>query len=303
MNFESFLTHLQTVQGCTEQTIKAYRCDLEKFDRFLRERGVDDPRQTTVKLIGAYVSHMREQTNPRFERRGLSDSSIARRLASASSFFDYLRAVEESDLPNPFGKFRFKWKDKSAPNPVEEYTLDLLLASMKSKRDEVLFRLLASTGLRISEVAQLNRDSITVESELDPTGREILVGVGSVIGKGRKFRKFYVDVDTALLCAEYVEERKDDHQPLFLSQRRTRMAVRTIQERLAHWCEELGFSHVNVHRLRHTYATRLANAGISSLHLKELLGHSSLNTTAKYYKLHDTTLARGYHSAMEYVKG
>jgi site-specific recombinase XerC len=142
-----------------------------------------------------------------------------------------------------------------------------------------------------------------VESELDPTGKEILVGTGSVIGKGRKVRNFCVDIDTAMLCAEYVEERKDDHQALFLSQRRTRMAVRTIQDRLAHWCKELGFSHVNVHRLRHTFATRLANAGISSLQLKELMGHSSLNTTANYYKLSDTTLARGYHSAMEYVKG
>jgi site-specific recombinase XerC len=79
------------------------------------------------------------------------------------------------------------------------------------------------------------------------------------------------------------------------------MSVRAIQYTLDAWCKKLGFSHINVHRLRHTYATRLANANIDAMHLKALMGHSSFNTTQQYFKLTDKTLARGYFAAMEFV--
>jgi len=63
-----------------------------------------------------------------------------------------------------------------------------------------------------------------------------------------------------------------------------------------------GIPHINVHRLRHTYATNLANANIDSLILKDLMGHRSLSTTARYFKLNDTTVSRGYFSAIEYLR-
>ena len=81
------------------------------------------------------------------------------------------------------------------------------------------------------------------------------------------------------------------------------MSVRAIQDTLAKLCVRLGAPHINVHRLRHTYATRLANANISSIVLKELMGHQSFTTTQRYFKLADKTLARGYFSAMEFFKG
>ncbi len=81
------------------------------------------------------------------------------------------------------------------------------------------------------------------------------------------------------------------------------MSVRAMQYTLSTWCTRLGSPHINVHRLRHSYATRLANANISSMVLKDLLGHSSFATTQRYFKLTDNTLARGYFSAMEYLKG
>jgi len=80
------------------------------------------------------------------------------------------------------------------------------------------------------------------------------------------------------------------------------MSARAIQHTLTSWCQKLGLPHIYVHRLRYSYATRLANANISSMVLKDLMGHSSLTTTQRYYKLHDTTLARGYFSAMEFLR-
>jgi integrase/recombinase XerC len=80
------------------------------------------------------------------------------------------------------------------------------------------------------------------------------------------------------------------------------MSVRAMQERLAHWCRKAR-SPPHIHRLRHAFATGLANAGVDIIQLKELLGHSSIATTLRYTKMMDTTLARSYHATMEFVNG
>jgi site-specific recombinase XerC len=123
------------------------------------------------------------------------------------------------------------------------------------------------------------------------------------VGKGSKRRSFFVDEATLyLLYTDYLPTRTDDNPALFLSERGQRISVRAIQYTLTAWCQRLGSPHINVHRLRHSYATKLANANISSMVLKDLMGHSSFTTTQRYFKLNDTTLTRGYFSAMEYLK-
>lgn len=300
-DFEPFLDHLRTRRKCSPQTITAYRSDLKLFGAFLRGQSISQIGKIDHKLINQYIEHMRQKKNPRFSKVGLSDSSVARRLAAVSGWFEYLRATSEPNLRNPLKDFRNRWKKNNDPKPVEEYTLDILLASMDSVRDRTLFTLFVATGLRVKEMAQLNRDSISIELETDPTGQEHITGWGEVVGKGNKCRKFYVDEGTLLIFAEYLGTRTDENPALFLSQRRQRLSVRAIQYTLHAWCRKIGFSTINVHRLRHTYATRLANANIPSMVLKDLMGHNSFTTTQKYFKLGDTTLARGYFSAMEYL--
>jgi site-specific recombinase XerC len=149
---------------------------------------------------------------------------------------------------------------------------------------------------------QLNRDSIRISRKSDSDGKKRILEKGEVIGKGDKHREFYIDVQSAMEFSKYVESRTDDDPALFISERRQRMSVRAMQERLEYWCRKAEVEHINIHRLKHTYATRLANANIDSMVLKELMGHSSFTTTQQYFKLTDTTLARGYFSAMEYWK-
>ncbi len=300
MDHSRFLNHLRDGQGCTSDTLKSYGSDLKKLAAYMNDQGIDDILQVTFKVATEYVVFMRTQPNPRSGKQGLSDATVARRLASATSYFDYERDCRDSDLGNPFQRVssKFKWKKKEEAKPVDDYVLDLLLASIEDKRDQVLFRVMVASGLRVHEVAKLNRDTITCETTLNRQGKEIEFGLGTVIGKGGKKRRFIVDLDTALLCAEYLEGRQDSNPALFISQRKQRISVRTIQERLQHWCAQFEFSHINVHRLRDTFATRMRAAGMDSMTILELLGHSQLRTTKKYVKLSDETLARDYHAAM-----
>jgi site-specific recombinase XerD len=301
LNIARFLDFLRTQRRCSEQTLKAYRSDLELFGSYLCEQAISSMGQVDQGVISSYIGHMQKKENPRYARTGLSDASVARRLAAVSSYFEFDRATDHPGLRNPLKEVHRKWKKNNEPKPVEEYTLDFLLASITVERDRTLFYLFYATGLRISEMHQLNRDSIQIQEERNAAGAKSYTGWGEVTGKGGKKRKFYVDADTLVILSKYLLNRVDDNPALFLSERKQRMSVRAIQYTLGAWCRKVGYSHINVHRLRHSYATRLANANIDSMILKDLMGHRSLSTTQGYFKLTDTTLARGYFAAMEYL--
>ncbi len=301
MDFEPFLAHWRTNKNASGRTINSYRNDLKLFAAFLDERGIRRINQVDHAVINQYIEQMQQKAIPRFQRTGLADSSIARRLAAVSSYFEYVRTTSNLKLRNPLHDLTRKWAKNNAPKPVDDCTLDQLLAGIPAGRDRVLLTLFVATGLRVSEMRQLNRDTIQIALEIDDQGQERIVGSGKIIGKGNKERTFFVDHQTLEIYAEYLATRTDSSPALFLSERKQRMSVRAIQYTLAAWCHKLGLSHIRVHQLRHSFATRLANANISSMVLKDLMGHNSLSTTQGYFKLHDTTLARGYFSAMEFL--
>jgi site-specific recombinase XerD len=270
------------------------------FQRFADGIGIRRHSQVNHEVIDRYVAHMRSAENLRFGRTGLAESTIARRLAALSSYFDYIRATSNPKLRNPLSDFIGRWRQNNEPKPVDDLTIEKLLDGITVQRDRVLIALFLATGLRVSEMHSLDRTTISFELEEDEAGRERFTGVGEVVGKGGKRRTFFVDDQTLRCYGEYLATRQDEHPALFLSERKQRMSVAAIQYTLRTWCKKLGLPHLNVHRLRHTYATALANAGIDSRVLKDLMGHRSLSTTSRYFKLTDTTLARAYHSAMEY---
>ena len=121
------------------------------------------------------------------------------RSAAASYYLEDLRATTtQPRLRKPIGR---RQKNNG---PVEEHTLELLLGSITNVRDRFLFMLVLASGLQISEMQQLNRDSITVELKGDPNGEEEVTGCGEVLGRRNNSRKFYVDGTTTMTYAEYL---------------------------------------------------------------------------------------------------
>jgi site-specific recombinase XerD len=300
MDFEVFLRHLSTNMSYSGQTIRAYRNDLKLFDEFLHKHSIDSLSRIDHTIITEFVRHMREMENPRHGRIGLADATIGRRLSSISSYFEYSRATSDPMLCNPLKeRLRSKRKSNRDPKPVDDLILDVLIPGMTNIRDRTLFALFLATGLRISEMWQLDRNAITIAAVVE-NGKERIEGSGAVLGKGGKIRTFFVDEETLVRYSEYLATRTDDNPALFLSERKQRMSVRAIQYTLQTWCKKLAAPHINVHRLRHTFATRLINGDISAMVLRELMGHESFNTTLRYVKISEKKLARGYFSAMEY---
>lgn len=295
-NFEDFLQHSQEVRGFSPDTVRAYRSDLKFFATFLADEGVAHLTRVDHPLILRYIERMKATRSPRTAEAGLSDATIARRLAAVSSFFVFMRGTKYPKLADPVKAFNRRWKRNNRPKPVGHDLISQLLKTITVTRDRILIELFLASGLRLSEMAQLDRDSI--KAEVTP---EMVLGVGEVVGKGGKRRAFYIHKRMLVPLSIYIRDRKDEHVPLFISERGKRMSARAMQERMAHWCRKAGIPHVNLHRLRHTYATNLVNAEMDILQIKELMGHNSIATTMQYAKLNDVTLARGYHAAMEFV--
>lgn len=298
MEINAFLSHWKHSKGCSPQTIKAYASDLRHFESFLKKRGLRIT-QVGPSTMNEYIAEMQAVPNPRFDRAGLSDATIARRIAAVSSYFEYLRAARNVNLTNPAAAMRRRWTTNRKPKAAAEKSLEVLLEGSTSLRDKALLTLFLSTGLRLSELAQLNRDSIQIRMETRD-GQRRFSGSGQVLGKGRKVRTFFVDGRTLEVLRNYLKSRTDSEAALFLSQRGKRMSGRAIQQMLATRCRSLGIEHIHPHTLRHNFAHSLANADIDLRILTGLMGHSNPATTQRYYELTDKTLARGYFSAMEF---
>lgn len=220
MDFEPYLRQLST-SNWSQHTINAYRSDLQFFAAFLKNRGLRIT-QVTPSIICDYVAHMKALPNPRFKREGLKPASIERRLAAISGFFDYLRTTSNPRLRNPT-QIRRRLRGPRCKDfkgkAVDEVCLEKLLEGVTSFRDRALFSMLLTSGLRLSEVQQLNIDSIEEVAEEGPDGRIRTWGTGRVIGKGRKERVFFFDEATGKALKAYLSTRRDRCPALFLSER------------------------------------------------------------------------------------
>lgn len=159
-------------------------------------------------------------------------------------------------------------------------------------RDYAMLELFYSSGLRLSEVAGLNR------ADLDLLSDQV-----KVRGKGRKERIVPVGSRAALALRRYLEQRegrpgkRDGRQAVFVNQRGGRLTPRSIQRAMHRLFEAIGGDDLRVHSLRHTFATHLLDAGADLRAVQELLGHASLSTTQIYTHTSVERLKKVYHQA------
>ncbi len=153
-------------------------------------------------------------------------------------------------------------------------------------RDQAIIELLYGSGLRVSEVAQLDCQHILLAE-----------GWVDVLGKGGKQRQVPLGQQSSLAIARYLPVRQAaaGECALFTNRRGTRISTRQIQNRLNQWAlEHQSDRHLSPHMLRHSYASHLLQNAGNIRAVQELLGHSSLSTTQQYTKLDFDHLADIY---------
>ena len=297
MNIQAYLKNLAT-QTSSQETLRAYRQDLEMYEEFLRAKSL---RVTQAKpsTITEFINHLANKNGG-----PLAPATVSRRLSVLSAFYEFLRDNSDGNITNPVQRVKRPKVNNEAPRAVDDNALATLIDGITDIRDKAIVLLFVYSGLRLSELRQLNKDSIVSRKRQAPDGTTQYFGTGEVIGKGRKRRHFMVGPAALQALGEYIKasRTKDQHPALFLSERHQRISCRAIQEVVSRWCKKLGVPHVHVHQLRHSFATRNVNAGMSATVLQELLGHAQLSTSQRYFRVKPDRLSREYFATMEFIR-
>lgn len=149
-------------------------------------------------------------------------------------------------------------------------------------RNQAVISLLYASGIRVSELISLDRNSIND-------------GTFTVVGKGGKARLCFVDERSEMLIRNYLSARTDTHKALFVAnQTNGRITTNTIQAMFRGLCERAGIEAVHPHVLRHSFATNLLRNNTNMRYVQEMLGHSSLQTTQMYTHVVNEDLRRIY---------
>lgn len=297
MNIRGFMKAL-AVRTTSKETRRAYRQDLDKYQAFLRSKGLRVT-QATPSTIHAFIAHL-------VSRRGapLAPATVARCLSVISEFHEFLSEQSNGTITNPVKRVKRPRVDNDRARAVADDVLGRLIEGITDKRDKAIVLLYLYSGLRLSEGRQLDLTTITPRKHKAADGTVEYFGVGEAIGKGGKRRLFLVGPAALQALADYINEcRKNANDgPLFLSERKRRISGRAIQDMVTRWCVKLGLPHIHVHQFRHSFATRNVNGGMSAAVLQVLMGHASLSPTQRYYRLRAVRLTREYFSVMELIR-
>lgn len=157
-------------------------------------------------------------------------------------------------------------------------------AAAKETRDRAILSFLATTGCRVGELVRLNRDSVDLNS-----------GEATVHGKGNKERVVYMGDVTAMLLKQYLAERKDSSEALFVSLRgQKRLQAGGVRVMLNGLAMDAHVEHVHPHKFRRTFATNAARRGMPIQEVAALLGHEKIDTTMAYVNISREDIKHDY---------
>ncbi len=283
---EDFLAHLRVERGLAENSVSAYKRDLEQLAAFLGQRAKEPAKITT--------SHLRDYLRS-LAALGLSSSTTSRKLASLRSYFSFLRREGLLDK-NPAGSIKGGKKPKRLPNVLSRKEVETLLsapnvAKAAGKRDAALLEMLYSCGLRVSEALSLTFHDVNFEAAFV-----------RVLGKGGKERVIPFGKQAAEKLQHYLDEgrptlasRGRPVPVLFLNNRGgpfSRVACWKMIRK--YWSQQDGVRAISPHTLRHTFATHLIDNGADVRFVQELLGHADVSTTEIYTHISSERLRREY---------
>lgn len=255
---KAFLTELK-FSGASPLTIEAYSFHLEKLKNFL------DQRRIPFYLLNGKAS---KEFRNYLSSLGLKAKSINAILSACKSFYDWL-LDEEKVKGNPFASKKLRVaEEKKQPDFLSDKELSKVLKAFKKlpKHIGLSFRLMLSSGLRVSEVANLTKEDLIIEK-----GR-LFLKVRQ--GKGKKERLVpVVDAKVAKELLALAKNRKEGS--LF------KVKAKTLKNYAILIKKETGVS-FHSHRLRHTFATKLLSQGVGIDVVQKVLGHASIETTRRY---------------------
>ncbi|HBC85713.1 MAG TPA: tyrosine recombinase XerC [Lentisphaeria bacterium] len=293
---ESFLSYLRNERQSSEHTAQSYRMDIEQFARMVLKKDIrENPESVNwndVSVFSARLFVMELQKND------ITKTSTLRKISSLRSFFRFM-VREELVKQNPFSGLTSPKKEKRLPKYMSVDEVGKLLdapaifwkeakdnktskdddsANFAAARDSAILEVIYSGGLRISEALGLNMGDVDLISDII-----------KVKGKGKKERIAALGKPASMSLSSYFKIREirnasaNQGSPVFVNKDGTRISSRSFQRNFKQYLATAGLpADMTPHKLRHSFATHMLNAGADMRSVQELLGHANLSTTQIY---------------------
>jgi integrase/recombinase XerD len=285
-NVTQFLDYMVKEKDCSANTTAAYQNDLTQFVQFIAAYApptgakITTWREVDEHVVQNYLIFLKEQE--------YASSTVARKVASVKSFLHYLSDMGQITV-DPSKRLDSPKVKKSLPRSIRPQEIDKLLAaplaerSPKTLRDKALLEVLYATGMRVTELVNLNLDSVDVEA------KTVICGDG-----GKRMRTVPIYAEGIEAIEAYLESGRpqlivDPSEPaLFLNHRGQRLTRQGLWLIIKHYVKQVGIqATVTPHTLRHSFATHLLSAGADLREVQERLGHASASTTQVYRQVND----------------
>jgi len=285
-HLNDFLTYLSAEKGLSRNTVESYHFDLRKFRESLSSRSRDFASFTKADIID-FIERLRDE--------GYSASSICRFLSTVKSLCKYLlieNIIKEDPSENLQSPKRWERLPKSLSVSEVRTFLDLSssidLSEPAAIRDYVMFELLYSSGLRVSELISLKLEDINFDA-----------GFVRVLGKGSKERIVPLHMRAIERVKEYISRQRPEilkkkRSPyIFVTRRGGPMTRQRFWQTIKALGRKLGIE-ISPHTIRHSFATHLLEGGADLRSLQKMLGHADISTTQIYTKVTTDRLKQVY---------
>jgi site-specific recombinase XerD len=287
-----YIEHLEVEGGRSAHTAENYTLYLERFIEFTNDIVVD---KISSEIIRKYRLWLNRYKNGNGDE--LSTITQSYHLIALRGFLNYLSkrdikslSPEKIELP----KVSRRQVTFLSFDEIEQILAQIKTDSTTGLRDRAIVELLFSSGLRVSELVNLNRDHVNTKRH------EFMVR-----GKGQKDRPVFISEEASEHINNYLQKRVDSLPPLFISYSRNnettnsgdyrRLGARSIQRIINKYTRLAGITkHVSPHTMRHSFATDLLMNGADIRSVQAMLGHSSISTTQVYTHVTDQHLHEVY---------
>ncbi|MBR2861118.1 MAG: tyrosine-type recombinase/integrase [Clostridia bacterium] len=249
------------VEGCSSKTIQYYDSTIRNVLTKINK----DIKQVTTDDLRIYLDTYQNEHK-------ISKVTIDNIRRILSTFFAWLED-ESYIIKSPVRRIHKVKTCKTVKETYSDEALEIMRDNVENIRDLALIDILTSTGMRVGELVNLDRDDIDFEN------RECVV-----LGKGNKQRKVYFDARTKIHLQKYLSERNDNNPALFvtLQSPHNRLLISGVEIRLRNLGRKLNLNKVHPHKFRRTLATMAIDKGMPIEQVQQLLGHQSVDTTLQY---------------------
>lgn len=302
-DMEQWLAHLQGNRRYSPHTLTGYRQDLHHLVQ----------RHAGVPLADYTESHIR-QALARLHAQGHKPRSLARALAAWRGFFQWW-APRAGMQSNPAAGVRAPKAPRNLPKALSVEQAQVLLdrpglpapQSPIDCRDQAMFEILYSSGMRLAELVSLDRQHTRRDGYESKSWIQLQEHEAIVHGKGGKTRSVPLGTQAVAATEKWLLQRSqllsghadvDTDAALFLGARGKRISPRVVQEQLSRLAKLAGLPvHVHPHSLRHSFASHMLQSAQDLRAVQELLGHANISTTQIYTRLDFQHLAQVYDQA------